>query len=131
VRLRFPRPGIGPRSVARDSNRGAVQLLDLVFEPDGRELVPARVEGERLEHVGARFSKLDMELVESLGMLEHHFGRERAGAHPTSLFELEQVTSIAEDRSFSESFENVLLHRDGLLRKSFNARCAALYPGRR
>jgi hypothetical protein len=63
------------RRMSRFPARGAsVELVDLAGKANGRELVVARVEGHRLEHVGAGAQELGVELSESIGVLERTSG---------------------------------------------------------
>ena len=52
-----------PGDLFGDAHGGAVQVLEPVLEPDGRELVAAGVERQRLQHLGARLAELDVELL--------------------------------------------------------------------
>jgi hypothetical protein len=98
-------------NLTRDPDGVAVDVVDLAGEPDGRELVVARVEGHRLEHLGAGAQELAVELRERLGMLDHDLGRERAGLDVAPLLELEQVAAVAEDAPLREPLEDPLGHR--------------------
>ena len=118
-------PGVPSTVPGGPTYREAQLCMEMIHDSglmaslDIMELNPAFDEGNRT-------AELCVELVESLRSLQHDFGGERAGAHPAPLFELEEVAAVAEDRSLGQSFEDVLFHCEGLLRKSFNARRAAL-----
>ena len=95
--------------LARDPHGRAVQVLEPVLEADGRELVAAGVERQRLQDLGARLAELDVELLQRLRPGQRDLGRERAGAHPAALLELEQISPVAQDGTFGEPFEESLL----------------------
>ena len=88
---------------ASDSDGGAVEVLELVVKANRRQLVAAGVEGQRLEDIRASFAKFDVQLAESVRMQQGNFGSERTRAHPAALFELQQVTAVAQDWSVLEA----------------------------
>ena len=98
-----------PATSRRDAHGRAVEVLEPVLEADRRELVAAGVEGQRLEHVGARLAKLDVELPQRLGPRQRDLGRERAGAHPAALLELQQIAAVAEDRALRRDVSRIPL----------------------
>ena len=123
--LRQVRPGerevAGDQRVAlrgdlpSDTDGRAVDLVHLAGQPHRRELVVARVEGHRLQHLGTRAQELAVELREGVRMLDHHLGRERARLDVAALLELEQVAAVAEDGAIGESFEDASWHGWNLL----------------
>ena len=64
--------------LARDLHGVPVDLVDLPVQPDGGELVVARVEGHRLQDVDAGAQELAVQLRQRVGVFDHHLGRERA-----------------------------------------------------
>ena len=87
----------------------AVHRLELSLEADRRQLVPARVEGQRLKHLGAGFPELGVQLLHGLGTPQHHLGRERPRPYPAPLLQLEQVAAVAQHDPLTQSLENALL----------------------
>ncbi len=94
---------------AGDSDGGAVEIFELVVETDGREFVAAGVKGQRLQDIGAGFAKFDVQFAKRVGMQQGDFGSERTRAHPSALFEFQQITAVAQDWSFFEAIENAFL----------------------
>ena len=88
------------RHLPSDADGVAVDLVDLAGEADGRELVIARVEGHRLEDLGAGAQEFAVQLRERIRVFDHHLGCERSRLHVPALLELEQVPAVAEHRAF-------------------------------
>src|SRR5437899_111892 len=101
--------GMMDRGLAGEADRGAVDVAHLVRVSDRRELLLARVEGERLQDFGTRVEELLVELRHRGRMLDDDLGRERTRLHVAAFLEFEQVAAIAEDHALFELIENAHL----------------------
>ena len=138
--------GPGERQVARDERAGlagdlardahgvAVDLVDAAGEPDRGELVVARVEGHGLQHLGPRPQELAMQLLQRLGVLDHHLGRERARLHVAALLQLQQIAAVAQHGSVGDAFQDAVGHGcppRGSLRPVIDGRLGLTLAGHR
>jgi hypothetical protein len=98
------------RNLPRHPHRGAVDLVDLVLQADGSQLVVARVERHRGQELGARAHELTMELGQRLGMLDGHLRGERSGLDVPALLQLQQVPAITEHGSLRQALQDPLRH---------------------
>ena len=94
------------RDFARDAHGRAVQVFEPVLQADRGQLVAAGVKRQRLQNICAGFAKLDMQFAQRVGMEQRDFRSERTRAHPSPLFQFQQITAIAQDRTVLETFEN-------------------------
>src|SRR2546430_807010 len=78
---------------------GLIDLASAIRLANRAELAPAAVEGHDLEHLCAGVCHLAMELADGVGMIQRHLGRERAGRHPATLLELDDVTPVPQPRT--------------------------------
>src|SRR5262249_37412224 len=85
-------------------------VVDATAEPDRREFVLARVERERLQHLGTGAEELAVQLDERLRVGEAHLGRERAAAHVPALLQLEQVAPVPEYDAVAQPIEQPTCH---------------------
>jgi hypothetical protein len=67
----------------------AVHLVHPALQADGRQLVLARIEGERLEHVDARAHELPVQLRQRLRARQANLRDERAGLNVAAPLQLE------------------------------------------
>ena len=105
---------------AGDAHGGAVELLEAVLEADGRELVAAGVERQRLQHVGARLAELDVQLPQRLGPRQRDLGRERARADPAAFLQFQKVSAVSQHRAFGQPFQDAFFLRHAFpLRSKF------------
>ena len=100
------------RDLPRDLHGVAVDVVDLAREADRRELVVARVERHRLEHVDPRAQELAVQLLQRVGVLDHDLGRERPRLHVPALLQLQQVAAVAQHGALGEPFQDALRHVD-------------------
>jgi hypothetical protein len=98
------------RDRASDANGITVDLVDLAGQPDRRELVVARVEGHRLEDLRAGTQELAVQLCERVGMFDDDLRREGPRLNVPTLLELEQVSPVAEHRTFREPLQDPFRH---------------------
>ena len=94
------------RDFTRDADGGAVQIFEPVLQADGGQFVAAGIKRQRLQDIGAGFAKLDMQFAQRVWMQQRNFGSERTRAHPSAFFQFQQITAVAQDRTFLEAFEN-------------------------
>src|SRR5437867_12915515 len=92
-----------------EADRAAVDVAHLVRVSDRRELLLARVEGERLQDFGTRVEEFLVELLHRGRTLDDDLGRERTRLHVAAFLEFEQVAAIAEDHALFELIENAHL----------------------
>ena len=110
----------------RDLHGVAVDVVDLVGEADRGELVVARVERHRLEHIDAGAQELAVELLQGVRVLDHHLGRERSRLHVSALLQLQQVAAIAKHGAVREPFQDALRHIDAPSFQSPSDRCRSV-----
>jgi hypothetical protein len=94
----------------RHLHRVPVDLVDLVLQADGGQLVVARVERHRGQELGARTHELPMELGQRLRVLDGDLGCERSGLDVAPLLQLQQVPAVAKHRPFGQALQNPLRH---------------------
>src|SRR5581483_2323290 len=98
-------------------DRVPVDLVHPVLQADRLELVVARVEGHGRQELRTGSKELAVELRERVRMLDRHLGRERSGLHVSALLELEQVATVAQNRTLREALEDSRMrHRSSLPR---------------
>src|SRR5215203_1777976 len=74
-----------------------VHVVYHTLEPNGRQLVLAGVESERLEHVDPGVDELPMQSRQGLGMVYARLGHERTGLHVAPALQLEQIAAVTQD----------------------------------
>jgi hypothetical protein len=91
-------------------HRVAVDLVDLVLQTDGGQLVVTRIERHRGQELGARTHELAMELRQRFRVLDGHLGCERSGLDVAPLLQLQEVAAVAEHRPFGQALQDPPRH---------------------
>ena len=97
------------RHLAGHADCGAIQFFQPVLQAHRCQLVAAGVEGERLQHFCSRLAKLHMQFAQGFGINQRHFRSERTRAHPSALFQFQQIAAVTQHGSFFQAFENPFL----------------------